>query len=155
MADLLRFGLKLSQNVTIDQMRGPWRLADEAGFDSCWVMDHFATLGPRDDGPIFEAWTMLAAMAQLTTRTRFGCAVVGNTYRHPAVLVKIAVTVEGLPRRAEHIPRWSNCTGTLAPGKSRLASRSGVGRRFRNQMKSSGSASPHCSFRQADAEART
>src|SRR4051794_41322234 len=37
---------------------------------------------------------MLAAMAQLTTRTRIGCAVVGNTYRHPAVLAKMAVTVD-------------------------------------------------------------
>ena len=66
----LRFGIKLSQDATIDQLRDLWRLADEGGFDSCWVMDHFATLGPRDDGPIFETWTMLAAMAQLTTRTR-------------------------------------------------------------------------------------
>ena len=92
----LRFGLKLSQNATIDELRALWRLADEAGFDSCWVMDHFATLGPRDDGPIFETWTMLAAMAQLTTHTRIGCAVVGNTYRHPAVLAKMAVTVDHL-----------------------------------------------------------
>ena len=92
----LRFGLKLSQNATIDQLRNFWRLADEAGFDSCWVMDHFATLGARDDGPIFETWTMLAAMTQLTTRTRLGCAVVGNTYRHPGVLAKMAVTVDHL-----------------------------------------------------------
>ena len=92
----LRFGLKLSQNATIDQLRRVWQVADDSGFDSCWVMDHFATLGGRDDGPIFETWTMLAAMAQLTTRTRVGCAVVGNTYRHPAVLAKMAVTVDHL-----------------------------------------------------------
>jgi len=92
----LRYGLKLSQNATIEQYRAVWRIADEAGFDHCWCMDHFATLGRRDDGPIFEAWALLAAMAAATSRTRVGCAVTGNTYRHPAVLAKAAVTVDHL-----------------------------------------------------------
>jgi F420-dependent oxidoreductase-like protein len=92
----LRYGLKLSQNATIGQYQAVWRIADEAGFDHCWCMDHFATLGPRDDGPIFEAWALLAAMAAATSRTRVGCAVTGNTYRHPAVLAKAAVTVDHL-----------------------------------------------------------
>ena len=92
----MRYGLKLSQNATIDQFRAVWRIADEAGFDHCWCMDHFATLGPRDDGPIFDAWTLLAGMAVATSRTRIGCMVTGNTYRHPAVLAKAAVTVDHL-----------------------------------------------------------
>ena len=92
----MRYGIKLSQNATIDQLRAVWRVADEAGFDHCWCMDHFATLGPRDDGPIFEAWTLLAGMAVATSKTRIGCMVTGNTYRHPAVLAKAAVTVDHL-----------------------------------------------------------
>lgn len=92
----MRFGLKLSQNATIDQFRAVWRVADDAGFDHCWCMDHLATLGQRDDGPIFEAWALLAGMAVATSRTRIGCMVTGNTYRHPAVLAKAAVTVDHL-----------------------------------------------------------
>jgi F420-dependent oxidoreductase-like protein len=92
----MRYGLKLSQNATIDQFRAVWQIADEAGFDHCWCMDHLATLGPHDDGEIFEAWTLLAGMAAATSSTRVGCAVTGNTYRHPAVLAKAAVTVDHL-----------------------------------------------------------
>lgn len=92
----LRFGLKLSQAATLDTLMAIWRVADDSGFDHCWNMDHFASLGPDDGLDIFEAWTLLAGMAAHTSHTRIGCSVSGNTYRHPAVLAKAAVTVDQL-----------------------------------------------------------
>ena len=92
----IRYGLKLSQHAPIKDFRGVWQVADESGFDHCWVMDHFATIGPDQEGDMFEAWTMQAAMAVATSRTRIGCMVTGNTYRHPGVLAKTAVTVDHL-----------------------------------------------------------
>ena len=104
MAHPVRFGAKLvPQGTTIAALRAFWRLADESGFDHLWVYDHLAGVGnvatvaePDPGIDLFDGWTLLAAMASETRHARLGCMVTANTLRHPAVLAKIATTVDHL-----------------------------------------------------------
>jgi F420-dependent oxidoreductase-like protein len=77
------------------QIRDVWVAADAVGlFESAWNWDHFYPLSEPYAGPNLEAWTMLAALAQATSRIRLGCQVTGMVYRHPAVLANMAATVD-------------------------------------------------------------
>jgi F420-dependent oxidoreductase-like protein len=92
----MRFAIKTRpEHQTWEEMRDVWVAADEIElFESAWNWDHFYPLSGDMAGPNYEAWTMLAAMAQATRRIRLGCQVTGMIYRHPAVLANMAATVD-------------------------------------------------------------
>jgi len=71
-----------------------WRHAEQTGWDAACVTDHFMPNTPDRVGDMLESWTTLTALAALTKRMRVGTIVSGNTYRHPAVLAKMAANVD-------------------------------------------------------------
>ena len=76
-----------------------FRIADRVealGLDSLWRSDHFFSLMGHPDRPALECWSSLTALAQRTQRIRFGPLVSPMTFRHPALLARMAAAVDGL-----------------------------------------------------------
>jgi alkanesulfonate monooxygenase SsuD/methylene tetrahydromethanopterin reductase-like flavin-dependent oxidoreductase (luciferase family) len=72
-----------------------WREADTIPeIEHAWLFDHLMPIGGPPDGPAHEGWTLLAALAAQTRRLRLGVLVTSNRFRPPAMLAKIATTVD-------------------------------------------------------------
>jgi F420-dependent oxidoreductase-like protein len=102
----LTFGVFMPQGwkmelVSIDGAANKWaksvevaQLAEQLGYDSIWVYDHFHNVPRPAHEAVFECWTSIAAISQLTSRIRLGQMVGCNSYRNPGLLAKITATVD-------------------------------------------------------------
>ncbi len=99
---LPQYGFSLPSGEVGFETTATWaRRAEELGFDSVWLSDHFFYTFTRYGGdptpiPAIEPLTALAALATITSRVRLGTLVLCAPFRHPAMLAKMAVTIDRL-----------------------------------------------------------
>ncbi|MDW0192252.1 MAG: TIGR03560 family F420-dependent LLM class oxidoreductase [Nitrososphaeraceae archaeon] len=84
----------------IDSLKKLATTAENNGFDSFWVMDHFHQIPMigKVEEPMLESWTTLSVVAGLTTKIKLGTLVTGIMYRYPAILAKVAATLDVLSK---------------------------------------------------------
>jgi alkanesulfonate monooxygenase SsuD/methylene tetrahydromethanopterin reductase-like flavin-dependent oxidoreductase (luciferase family) len=93
MESAIKFGVIRSFSLPWPEIVEQAKRIEAAGFDHFWGIDHFVRPAHPND-PQFESWTTLAALSTLTSRIRLGLLVTSNTFRHPALLAKEAMTVD-------------------------------------------------------------
>ena len=96
MPDAPSFGIMTApMQVDYQDILRVWREADAIPeIEHAWLFDHLMPIGGDPGGPIFEGWTLLSALAAQTRRLRLGLLVTSNRFRPPAMLAKIATTVD-------------------------------------------------------------
>ncbi|WP_433830298.1 LLM class flavin-dependent oxidoreductase [Actinoplanes sp. CA-015351] len=90
------FGIMTApMNVDYQDILRVWREADDiVEIEHAWLFDHLMPIGGDPLGPAYEGWSLLAAMAAQSRRLRLGLLVSSNRFRPPAMLAKIAATVD-------------------------------------------------------------
>ena len=96
MAEIKLGALCWNQYTSWPAMRDAAVRADALGYDDIWTWDHLYPIVGSDDGPMLEGWMVLAGWAGATQRVRIGLMVGANTFRNPALVAKMATTLDHL-----------------------------------------------------------
>jgi alkanesulfonate monooxygenase SsuD/methylene tetrahydromethanopterin reductase-like flavin-dependent oxidoreductase (luciferase family) len=113
MSQRLRFGIVTFQNVSWEELVKRWLSVEELGFDSVWVADHLVNY-ESPMSPWLEAWTLLAALANQTSRIRIG-AISSMPLRNPAVLARQALTVDHISNGRLDLGLGAGAPGSTDP----------------------------------------
>ncbi|HET6380518.1 MAG TPA: TIGR03560 family F420-dependent LLM class oxidoreductase [candidate division Zixibacteria bacterium] len=99
MTDARAGGIRLgalcwNQYATWQQLHDAGVRADALGYDTLWTWDHLYPIVGSHEGPMFEGWLTLAAWAEATAQVRIGLMVGANTFRNPALVAKMATSLD-------------------------------------------------------------
>ena len=98
----MKFGASISSYTTTwDSIETAIKTMESGNWDSIWFPDHFippAAWKGAEDQPIFESWSLLAAVAGMTEKLRMGHMVNGNTNSNPALVAKMEATIDQISR---------------------------------------------------------
>jgi len=115
----LRFGIATLQHLPWQKEVERWRFIENLDFDSVWLADHFVNY-MQPNAPWFESWSMLAALANHTSRIRIGVLVTSIALRNPAVLARQALTVDHISNGRLELGLGAGAPGEIDPTYSMI-----------------------------------
>jgi alkanesulfonate monooxygenase SsuD/methylene tetrahydromethanopterin reductase-like flavin-dependent oxidoreductase (luciferase family) len=110
----ITFGVVVLQHFPWQELIKIWKKIDSTEFDSIWVADHFVNYANPTE-PWFESWTLLAALANATSRIRLGTLVTSIPLRNPSVLARQILTVDHISNGRLDIGIGAGAPGSIDP----------------------------------------